>query len=776
MSGVFEGRPEVAASGDGSVAAGRDIGVAATGEGAIGTQIGQYIGSLTLQPVDTCPQPASVDSPLRLTNLRERPRLFVGRDRELAVLDAALTTPGEAVAHALHGLGGIGKSTLAAHWAAQQTAYAPVWWVTADSPAAIDDGLARLASALHPALAAHLPQERLSEWALQWLATHNDWLIVLDDVADPAHVKPLLARAPNGRFLITSRRATGWNDTAEPVSVEVLDEENAVRLFRRICPDAGPGVEAVCAELGCLPLAVHQAAAYCEESGATAEQYGALLAEYPDEMYATAAEGGDPQRTVARVWRITLDRLAADGPALPILLRLAWYASEGIPRAVLDSFGSPPVVHRAVARLAAHSMIKVHRATDTMSVHGLVQRVSRTVQPGDPYRTAEAVTDAREGATQALAKALPGGVRDPADWPGWRALLPHVEALAQYLPQGEESPTAARLLARAGEFAAVQGMRGHARRLTERAEQGLVRHLGSENIEVLTTRSLLIGIGDATVEEAVRHTDACERVLGARHPETITARFVLAEAYRRAKEYERAAETLQTVVLLRTQELGAGHRDTLLARAALSGSQAMLGDMRSAAHTLQSVHADCVRELGERDPVTLDLRGRLRSLASPGDLLLTLGPDFITALTHQSTDQMKDLVRRMGETVSPEVVQEWAEGQLAVAEAHFAECETVLGPGHEDTVYAKLHLAMLHGMKEDPTAALTHAREAVETATRYLQTGAPAAFMAQAVLAVVVALTAAPSPAALRELNEQLAQLQSLHVGTENELPGEGGR
>jgi hypothetical protein len=33
---------------------------------------------------------------------------------------------------------------------------------------------------------------------VHWLASHSGWLVILDNVTDPADVAPLLARAPAG--------------------------------------------------------------------------------------------------------------------------------------------------------------------------------------------------------------------------------------------------------------------------------------------------------------------------------------------------------------------------------------------------------------------------------------------------------------------------------------------------------------------------------------------------------------------------------------------------
>jgi len=112
-----------------------------------------------------------------------------------------------------------------------------------------------------------------------WLASHPGWL-VLDNVTDPGHVKALLGRAPAGRFVITSRRGTGWHGIAAPLPLDVLDPAEARQLLEGILThgrDPGPGgldgADALCADLGYLPLALEHAGAYIAETGITPAQY-----------------------------------------------------------------------------------------------------------------------------------------------------------------------------------------------------------------------------------------------------------------------------------------------------------------------------------------------------------------------------------------------------------------------------------------------------------------------------------------------------------------------
>ena len=483
---------------------------------------------------------AELAAPAGLSNL-PRPGLFVGRARELARLDAAMAGPGGVVVQAVHGLGGVGKSTLAARWAAAHAAeYIVTWWITAATPADIDAGLAGLAVALQPALTGVLPLEALREGAVQWLAAHSGWLVILDNVTDPADVAPLLARASAGRYLITSRRASGWHATGVvPVRLDVLDPAEAQALLAAILspdrPQEADGAAELCAELGFLPLAIEQAGAYLAQAGATPREYLDLLARYPAAMYQAAPEGGDAARTIARIWHVTLDRLADDPLAGQVLRILAWYAPDGIPRTLLDGLADPPAVLHAVGRLAAYSMLTADAGT--LAMHRLVQAVTRTPDPGDPHRDPQAIDDARDQATRQLADALPDW-QDPAGWPGWRMLLPHIDALASHAPPDTDTQATAYLLNQAGLFLNGQGQPGRAAGYLQRALAGCVRVLGADHPDTLTSRNNLAAayraagdLGRAIPLHEQTLADR-QRVLGADHPDTLASRNNLAAAYR----------------------------------------------------------------------------------------------------------------------------------------------------------------------------------------------------------------------------------------------------
>ncbi|MGH3289265.1 MAG: tetratricopeptide repeat protein, partial [Streptosporangiaceae bacterium] len=555
-----------------SVVAGGDIsGIASTGDDAVNVQY--RADQMTVLPAEALRPWAELAAPAGLSNLPQ-PGLFVGRASELARLDAAMAGPGGVVVQAVHGLGGVGKSTLAARWAAAHAAdYGVAWWITAATPADIDAGLAALAVALAPALTGVLPLEGLREGAVQWLAAHSGWLVILDNVTDPADVVPLLARASAGRYLITSRRASGWHGTAVPVRLDVLEAAEAQALLAAILPPDRPqdadDADRLCEELGFLPLAIEQVGAYMAQAGATPAEYLGLLARYPAAMYQAGSEGGDAARTIARIWRVTVDRLAGDPLAGQVLRILAWYAPDGIPRTLLDGLADPPAVLHAVGRLAAYSMLTA--GPGTVAVHRLVQAVTRTPDPGDLHRDPQAIDAARDQATRQLADAIPDW-RDPAGWPGWRMLLPHIDALASHAPPDTDTEDTAYLLNEAGLFLDSQGQPGRAAGYLQRALAGDVRVLGADHPDTLVTRNNLAGayasagyLGRAMLLYEQTLADSV-RVLGADHTQTLTSRNNLAYIYQAAGDLGRAIPLYEQALADSVRVLGADHTQTLTSR------------------------------------------------------------------------------------------------------------------------------------------------------------------------------------------------------------------
>jgi tetratricopeptide (TPR) repeat protein len=697
--------------------------------------------------VTATPGMESVRVPRSVRRIPVGPGLFVGRDRELARLDAAVAGSGRAAVVAVHGLGGVGKSTLAARFAeAHADRFTLVWWVTADSPAALDAGLAALAVAVAPQTA-RLPLEERVELGTRWLATHDEWLLVLDNLTAPRDAAGLLARVRTGTVLITSRRGGGWRGV-DTVVLDALRPAEAVDLLaglvRAEWPDADlADADVLCAELGRLPLAVEQAAAYLAQARVTPGAYLDLLARHPARMFTATAEGGDARRTTARIWRVTLDRLADTPLAGQVLRVLAWWAPDAIPRALLAGLADEPDVLDALGRLAAHSMITL--TGTTVTVHRLVQAITRTPDPHDPHRQADDIDAARDTATTALLAAVAGrGTRDPADWPRYHLVLPHARALFDHATPDTDTADTCDLLARFGIFLNAQGDAVTGVAHLTRALHGTERALGRDHPDVVTYRNNLAyahwSAGDFRQAISLHETNLAdaERLLGPDHPSTLTARNNVAYVHRSTGDHGRAIPLYEAILADMLRVLGPDHPSTLIVRNNLAGSYRSTGDLARAIPLYEAALADSERVLGPDHPDTLtariDLAGAYGSAGDPrravplqetalADCERVLGPDHPDtlmarnnlAVVYRAAGDLQRAIRLHGSVLADrERVQgpdhqdtlasrnnlaytHFAAGDLSRAiplyESTVADCERVLGPDHPDTVTYRANLA-----------------------------------------------------------------------------------
>ncbi|MFF5783517.1 tetratricopeptide repeat protein [Streptomyces sp. NPDC012693] len=603
---------DVSAAGDRSVAAGRDIGWVHTGD------------RVTVLPPQAL---APVVCPPGLVNVPRKAAHFVGRGEEGALLD------GESGTVVISGLGGVGKSSLAARWALRQTAHRnPVWWITAESRADVDAGLAGLAAAMQPALIDVLTQEALRERALQWLSAHDGWLLVLDDVTDPADVADLLARAGRGRIVVTSRTTDAWYGIGRVLTLPVLPAVEAVELFVRVATHVGPrdttGAERLCETLGQLPLAVEIAAAYC---GRTATSPLAYLAELD-----RSGGLGNAEEALVRALRVTLDRLSATVPYASGMLRLlGWFAPDRIPVLLLPPF---PGVREALGELAAHSMITLHE-DGSVSVHRLVQAIARRPPPGDEHERRKALERSRELAQLAFGHAAPTDDVDPADRETWRVLLPHVEAYLRYTDPAEDGEALLPVLASAGAYMSLNGLYEEAAGVYERTLTGFERVLGPDDPVTLGVRGALAealgsaGRADEAIEAAAALVRSMTEVLGADDTDTLKARCCLATAHVKAGLVHRAAALQESVLADMVRVLGARDRETLVAFSELARIYQALDRTRDAVALGAYAVAEMREVLGEEDRDTLIARVNLAGLYAGAGAIVRARADYEELLT-----------------------------------------------------------------------------------------------------------------------------------------------
>ncbi|MFI9561056.1 tetratricopeptide repeat protein [Nonomuraea endophytica] len=490
------------------------------------------------------------------------------------------------ISQAVVGLGGVGKSELALQYAfARRLDYALVWWIDADSPAQLQAGLAGLARALvagsDSVAAAQASPEEAVAWAITWLAGRTGWLLVFDNVEEPAHVEPYLARLTSGHVLITTRRDVGWRHLgATPMQLDTLPRPASIRLLGDLIGPPHAANAAVLGELaeelGDLPLALTQAGAYITVTPrCTPAGYLRLLRRVPERMLATAAAGGDAERVVAKAWEVSRARVAAQNPLAERLLRLlACYAPDHLPARVLaGADDDEQAVNEALALLASYSLITLttdpitsdgdHDADDqeSVSIHRLTQSVTLH-QLGENERDM-----VRHQAAGLLSASLPGDPKRLQSWPVYGALLPHARAALLL-----DSPGLSKVLL----YLDVTGDHTTALIIQEQMHAHRLATCGAEHPSTLQARYNLAywrgRMGNAT--EARQEFSALltvrERVQGIGHPQTLISRYNLARWTGEAGGAPGARDQYAALYLIEERVLGTKHHDTLATRANLA--------------------------------------------------------------------------------------------------------------------------------------------------------------------------------------------------------------
>ncbi|MEV0504180.1 acyltransferase domain-containing protein, partial [Streptomyces spectabilis] len=529
---------------------------------------------------------------------------FVGRAEELRRLDELLGAPGphpdRPRAVVVHGAPGVGKSSLAARWCeAARSSLSPVWWLTARSPQDLTDGLAKLARNLDPSATGAVTSEQRSQWAVHWLAAHDDWALVLDDAENPADVAALLERlGPGGRVLVTTRRAQGWEGVGPLLELGAMEPVEAASLLRvRLDQDLTEGDAHSLAEaLGHLPLALSMAAEYMAAEGVSPAQYLMLLERD------RATPRSDPIRMALR----TVD----DPSARRVLTVLACLAPEPVPLRLLSGIDGTTALARAAETLEGLRLISAEG--ETLRMHPLVHEFLNEPDESDPWRGPAAVRAARREAMALLDGALPSDTEDPATWPRWQSLLPHIDHMAERIAEQDDSPRFVHVLEKAADYVIGQGQLERGIGMLRRAVQGRERE-GGFPAGLRTTRQLVSALRRAgRLSEAVRRCEEAAALAATPdHPDALLLRVELAALKHQSGEADVA---WQQFTKLYTFALHAPRRaspDLFVPCAAVAGLALTLGEPRMAVQLYEATLAAVRRELGEDHPDTLVVRGRL---------------------------------------------------------------------------------------------------------------------------------------------------------------------
>ena len=507
---------------------------------------------------------------------------FSGREKELMALNAALANDrGTAV---VHGLGGVGKSSIAREYGwRNRELYAVTWWLNAETEDGIVEGLLRLGTRFIPGLDEmkdrRAAAQRVIGSALGGFA--KPVLLIFDNLEEEALLRTWRPHS-GARLLLTSRSST-WGPEIVAIPVQALELDTAAGYLQRESARAdlsAADAREIAETLGALPLALAHAAAYLRATrtvtpGRYLERITHHLkntprnAEYPRSVFATF------NTAIAQA-----EREAAGAAA--VLCFAACFAPDAIPEELfhqpIDTYavGLKPMTSRGAAldlRSALANDVQLDEALSALDRLSLLafsgnagtHSMHRLVQLAAQDMTGDAIIDWRECAVAAADAAFPPD--DFAAWPLSERLLPHARAALNAFPShrtvlivGHLAHQCGIYLWRRGEYSAAEALHERALAIREKA-------LGLEHPEVGVCLNSLANAyrEQGRYEEAAAlHKRAFaigEKALGAEHREVGVCLYNLAHVYYEQGRYDEAEALFKRALPIWEKALGPEHPD-----------------------------------------------------------------------------------------------------------------------------------------------------------------------------------------------------------------------
>jgi tetratricopeptide (TPR) repeat protein len=633
------------------------------------------------------------------------PAHFMGRDRELAAIAAALQTPSSAspggggsgwgAIATLHGMRGVGKTTLAASYAERHRGdYRATWWIRAQTEAGMRADLVALGVRLswvgaddkeEPALAAVMERLRHEGEGI---------LLVFDNATDANALKPYLPRGGGSQVLVTSN-AQAWRGIATPVEIGTWPKTTGADylLARTGRADERAAAEALSEALGGLPLAHEQAAAYCERLEKSLDDYRKRFEAAPARLLDDARDAPTEYHdrlTVAKTFGLAIEEAAKLHPAVePLIVHAALLAAEPIPLFLFvegrEKFGAPLAdaladdgLDEAIAALRAFALIDRETivderdpsiSTDSIRLHRLVRQVA----------AARRVGDARELAQRALMEVVaavypPEARHAPKSWPPARRLDGHALAMV------------------GGDAVPLAGAEAHA--------SGLLNGLASYRHCALAAYALARPLYERAL--ALK-----EKAFGPDHPDTALGLNNLALLLQDQGDLAGARALHERALAIREKALGPDHPDTAESLNNLALVLQAQRDLPAARPLFERALSIYEKALGPDPQTAISLNNLALLLQGQGELAAArplyeralaifeqvLGPEHPSMTA--SLNNLASLHKAQGDLAGAQPLYERA---LAID-------EKVLGPEHPDTATDLSNLANLHKARGDLAGA-----------------------------------------------------------------------
>jgi tetratricopeptide (TPR) repeat protein len=553
---------------------------------------------------------------------------------------------------------------------------------------------------------------------LEWLSAQDKWLLVLDNLDDISVAGDFLPRIKigGGHLLITSRDPNAIGIPAEGLEVGELEVDEARALLLRrsnlrgndVSKDVEEEAVRIVMELGCLALAIEQAAAYIREATKNIFEYLPVYSTNRKTLHSRRPRGNwHYPREVATTWLLSFEEIRKTNSEAAELLRvLAYLNPDGILvefleagkaglserlKALIESYF---LLNNALADLEKFSLIR-RPNEKIISIHRLVQSVIKDEMNDDDTR------EYAEMILQLCDSAFPEFSQEN------RALCRRYQGQIVRPLFGIElrDKGTAYVMHRVGIFLHEDGMYRDSERLFHDAGIIYTKFFGDEDdntlINMLWLGKTYLSLGRLAqaAELQEKQYQLLQRVHGDEHPLTLYAMNNLGLTYRDEGLIKEAAQLQEKALEASQRLLGNQSSFTLNAMNNLGLTYHDQGRTKEATQLQIKVLKLSQQWYGNEDPFTLSAmnnlailyrdQGRIKEAAQMQEMVLEArqrlfsndNPLALLAMNNLAFSYLK-----LG------WIKEAAELAVKVLEAR----QRVLGPDHPDTLMSVNQLAGMY--------------------------------------------------------------------------------
>jgi tetratricopeptide (TPR) repeat protein len=447
-------------------------------------------------------------------------------------------------------------------------------------------GYEKIAKAARLPIPQSATPRQIAETVKSWLRTEESWLVVVDNLDEYEVAKGLLPENTLGKHtLITTRNPKTTAIPAESLEVPLLGEEDSIDLLLTLSTVASnPTLQQkeqallIVEELGYLPLAILQAAAFIREVTGNISTYLHDYHKNRSELIKWPTNDSHYPHSVATTWSMSFTVLQANLPQAARLLQLFSFlnpdgilidflvdGAEGLDAELQQIVSSQVEMAKVLLELEKFSLIKWNREGKSIFIHRLVQLV------------------VNNGMTDEERDYVSNTV---------------IDLCLRAFPNPDDN----RSLCRLYEPQIVKAL-------------SLLETLRSIKAMTLTANVAALRLRDGKFSASrnlfLRALHISTSAFGHNHEKTFQLAHGLANSYSFEGELETAVQMLEDLLPKVKECLGNDHRETLFVMDALANALLLHGRWNEAAELEEHAVGEFTRSMGVDSDATMDAKDRL---------------------------------------------------------------------------------------------------------------------------------------------------------------------